>query len=177
MGGLRYVPGVPQAVVSAIGPDRPGIVARVTGVLLEHGCNIADSHMGLLSGRFSMMLVVTLPEGLRDRRFADDLERAARELGLDAIHAEYIGDAAATQPATHVVTVYGADHPGIVAAVTEALARAGASVTDLQTRLAGELYVMTLEVSGADGAEEALREVAAGHALEVSVRPIETDVL
>ncbi|MEJ7786669.1 MAG: ACT domain-containing protein [Solirubrobacteraceae bacterium] len=168
---------MPQAVISAIGPDRPGIVAGVTRILLEHGCNIADSHMGLLNGRFSMMLVVTIPGELRERRFADDLEKAARGLGLDAIHAEYVGEASAAAPATHVVTVYGADHPGIVAAVTEALAGNGASVTDLQTRLAGELYVMTLEVSGGEGVDEGLRAVAAAQDLEVSIRAIDTDVL
>lgn len=168
---------MPHAVISAIGPDRPGIVAAVTKVLLEHGCNIADSHMGLLNGRFSMMLVVTVPDGLRERRFANDLETAARGLGLDAIHAEYVGEAAEADPPSHVVTVYGADHPGIVAAVTEALAAGGASVTDLQTRLAGDLYVMTLEVSGGDGAEDALRAVAEAQSLEVTVRAIDADVL
>ncbi|MFL5844175.1 MAG: glycine cleavage system protein R [Solirubrobacteraceae bacterium] len=168
---------MPQAVVTAIGPDRPGIVAAVTRVLLEHGANIADSHMGLLSGRFSMMLVVEVPDGLRERRFAGDLEAAARGLGLDAIHAEYVGDGVEAAPPTHVVTVYGADHPGIVAAVTEALAAGGASVTDLRTRLAGELYVMTLEVSGGEGAEEALRAVAEAQSLDVTVRAIDADVL
>lgn len=166
-----------QAVVSAFGPDRPGIVAGVTRVLLEHGCNIADSHMGLLSGRFTMMLVVTAPDGLRERRFADDLEGAARALGLDAIHAEYVGDPAPAAPPTHVVSVYGADHPGIVAAVTGALAAAGAGITDLRTRLAGELYVMTLEVSGGGDARTALAAVAEEQGLDVSVRAIETDVL
>jgi glycine cleavage system transcriptional repressor len=169
---------VTYAVVSALGPDRPGIVARVTGVLVDHGCNIADSHMGLLSGRFTMMLVVAVPDGLDQERFLGDLVSAGADLDLDAIHAEYVGeDAPAAEPPTHIVTVYGADHPGIVAAVTDALAAAGASVTDLQTRLAGELYVMTIEVSGGDGAEEALREVAGAQDVEVSVRAIDTDVL
>jgi glycine cleavage system transcriptional repressor len=166
-----------HVVVSALGPDRPGIVARVTGVLLGHGCNIADSHMGLLSGRFTMMLVVAVPDGLDEAAFRADLDAAAAELGLDAMHAARLGDAAPAAPATHVVTVYGADHPGIVTAVTAALAAAGASVTDLQTRLADELYVMTIEVSEGAGAEEALRSVAAAEDVEVSVRPLETDVL
>jgi glycine cleavage system transcriptional repressor len=168
---------VQQAVISAIGPDRPGIVATITRVLFEHGCNVADSHMGLLNGRFSMMLVVTTPPGLRELKFAEDLEAAAKSLDLDAIHAEYVGAARPAEPASHVVTVYGADHPGIVAAVTDALAGCGASVTDLQTRLAGELYVMTIELSGGDRAEDALRAVAETQEVEISVRPIETDVL
>jgi glycine cleavage system transcriptional repressor len=166
-----------HAVVSALGPDRPGIVARVTRVLVDHGCNIADSHMGLLSGRFTMMLVVAVPEALDEAAFRTDLDAAAAELGLDALHAERLGEAAPAAPPTHVVTVYGADHPGIVAAVAEALAGAGASITDLQTRLAGELYVMTIEISEGERAEEALHTVAAAEQVEVSVRPIETDVL
>ena len=48
--------------VSAIGADRPGIVAAVTGALLPHGINIEDSRMAILGGRFAMMLVVTVPE-------------------------------------------------------------------------------------------------------------------
>jgi glycine cleavage system transcriptional repressor len=168
---------VRHAIVSALGPDRPGIVARVTGVLLDHGCNIADSRMGLLSGRFTMMLVVTAPDDLEEQRFLDDLSSAARDLGLDAIHAHHVAEALPTAPASHVVTVYGADHPGIVAAVAGALAEAGASITDLQTRLGADLYVMTIEVSGGKGAEAALAAVATAEDVEISVRPIETDVL
>ena len=167
-----------HAIVSALGPDRPGIVARVTRVLVDHGCNIADSHMGLLSGRFTMMLVVDTPDGLDEHRFRADLHTAASDLGLDAIHAEHIGEnAPEAEQASHLVTVYGADHPGIVAAVTEALAGAGASVTDLQTHLAGELYVMAIEVSSGDGAEAALQEGAAAQSVQVTVRPLHTDVL
>ena len=177
MGGSGSVEGVPQAVVSAIGPDRAGIVARVTAVLLEHGCNIADSHMGLLSGRFTMMLVIAVPDDADRSRLTVELEHAAAELGLDALHVEPVTASVAAAPPTHVVTVYGADHTGIVAAVTAALAAGGASITDLQTRLGDDLYVMTLEVSGGDGAEAALRDVAAAQGLEVSVRAIDADVL
>jgi len=168
---------VGHLVVSALGPDRPGIVARVTRVLLDHGGNVADSHMGLLGGRFTIMLAVDLPEGADTGRLEADLAAAARDLGLDALAAHPVGDAAPAAPATHVVTVYGADHPGIVAAVTEALAAAGASVTDLQTRLAEDLYVMTIEVSGGAGAEAALRGVAAAERVDVTVRALEADVL
>lgn len=162
-------------VVSAFGADRPGIVARITQVLHDHGGNLADSHMGLLSGRFTIMLVVELPGDAAG--LEEDLRAAARELGLDGLHVEAAPGVAADAAATHVVTVYGADHPGIVAAVTEALARAGASVTDLRTRLAGELYVMTIEVSGGEGAEAALAAVAAEQAVEMTVRPLDDDVL
>lgn len=163
-----------QVVVTAIGPDRPGIVARVTRVLADHGANVADSRMGLLNGRFTMMLVV---DAQHPDAIATDLRIAAGELGLDALHVELLGDARPAAAPTHVVSVYGADHPGIVAAVTGALAAAGANVTDLRTQLAGELYVMTIEVSGGDDVDAALREVAAEQGVDVTVRALDDDLL
>ena len=49
--------------VSAIGSDRPGIVAAVTKVLLDQGCNLEDTSMSILRGHFAMMLVVAAPSG------------------------------------------------------------------------------------------------------------------
>src|SRR5438094_166616 len=54
---------VPHFAVSAVGADRPGIVAAVTGAFLEHGCNLEDTSMTILRGHFAMMLVVAAPEG------------------------------------------------------------------------------------------------------------------
>ncbi|MBV8303503.1 MAG: amino acid-binding protein, partial [Acidimicrobiia bacterium] len=42
--------------VSAVGADRPGIVAAVTRVFVEHGCNLEDTSMTILRGHFAMML-------------------------------------------------------------------------------------------------------------------------
>ena len=36
--------------VAAIGADRPGIVAAVTGVLVQRDCNIEDTAMAILGG-------------------------------------------------------------------------------------------------------------------------------
>src|SRR3954466_7279439 len=155
-----------EVVVSALGPDRPGIVASVTGALLEHGLNIADSHMGRLSGRFSMMLICTAPDDLEDKRFLDDLAKAGIDAGLDVIFAHDVSDGATAPEPTHIVTVYGADHPGIVHAVAAALARRGANILDLETRLAGELYVMTLDVVSDGDVSETLQPVAEEQGVE-----------
>src|SRR3954463_16302605 len=110
-----------EVVVSALGPDRPGIVSSVTGALLEHGLNIADSHMGRLSGRFSMMLICNAPDDLDDKRFLDDIGKAGIDSGLDVIFAHDVSEGSAAPEPSHIVTVYGADHPGIVHAVAAAL--------------------------------------------------------
>jgi glycine cleavage system transcriptional repressor len=53
---------VPALALSALGRDRPGIVAEVTGVLVEHGVNVEDSRMAILRGEFAMVLVLGAPE-------------------------------------------------------------------------------------------------------------------
>src|SRR3954454_7274111 len=122
--------GVHQIWLTAIGRDRPGIVARIARVLLDHGLNIEDSQMRILGGRFAMMLL--LRGDAREDDLVRDLLGAGRELGLDYIYVHPIAEADAAPPVpTHVLTVYGGDHPGIVAAVATALAELGVNITDL----------------------------------------------
>ena len=167
-----------QIWLTAIGRDRPGIVARIATVLLEHGLNIEDSQMRILGGRFSMMLLL---RGETDEQsLVKDLLAAGRELGLDYIYVHPISDAEAVPPdPTHMLTVYGADHPGIVAAVARALADRNVNITDLQTRLAENIYVMFLELALPAGADirDAMEEVAREQGVEVSLREIERDAL
>ena len=47
-----------QFALSVVGVDRPGIVAEVSRVLFELGCNIEDSTCTILSGQFAMILVI-----------------------------------------------------------------------------------------------------------------------
>ena len=174
--------------LSTIGRDRPGIVAAVTGVLLDHGVNIEDSRSTILRGQFSMVLILAVPEGVDAGRLHADLVERARDLGVEAVWLSEMSDfEPAPDPVpSHVVTVYGADHPGIVHAVSTALAARAASITDLATRLVGEegepLYAMMMEVAVPAGVEadqlaEDLAAVGREQGLEVSVRPLERDAL
>jgi glycine cleavage system transcriptional repressor len=167
-----------QMWLTAIGRDRPGIVARIARVLLDHGLNIEDSQMRILGGRFAMMLL--LRGEPREEQLVKDLLAAGRELGLDYIYVHPIGEAEAAAPEpTHVLSVYGGDHPGIVAGVAEALAQLGVNITDLQTRLAGKVYVMLLELVLPPGTdvEEAIAAVGREQGVDVSLRELEDDAL
>ena len=44
-------------ILSAIGKDRPGIVADVSEVIYECGGNIEDSNMGLLRSHFALLIL------------------------------------------------------------------------------------------------------------------------
>ena len=174
--------------LSALGGDRPGIVAGVTERLVAHGVNVEDSRMAILRGHFAMVLVLSAPAAVDADALAADLDAVGERLGLEAVLLREVPglEAEASPAPSHVVTVYGADHPGIVHAVTAALAELGVNVADLQTRLVGEedrpLYVMVLEVAcppGVDGAgvEAALGPAASAQGVDVSVRALERDAL
>ena len=180
---------MPHYALSAIGRDRPGIVAAVTRVLLDHGINVEDSQMTILRGRFTMTLVLGAPDGIDEDRLRGELEAVGRGLELDAVTLRPVGSAqegASAEP-SHIVTVYGVDHPGIVAAVADALATAGVNITDLETRLVSDaegadLYAMMLEVAlpqGGDAGdlEEALEGARGEQGVEVSIRELERDEL
>lgn len=152
--------------ITAVGQDRPGIVAEVTGVLYRQGANLEDSTMTRLRDQFAMLLVVDVPE---DAYLALEtaLQLVASRLGLSLVIrplgpelvSEAVGD-------TYMLRVYGADRPGIVHAVTTELAQRGWNITDLNTRLlaggSGPAYVLMLEVvaPGPDAAAELEPELA-----------------
>ena len=177
---------MPEFAVTAIGRDRPGIVAAISGAILELQGNIEDSQMSILRGHFAVMLLVRFPEGVSGDELGSRLDRVREELELETVAINPVDDlaAGAARP-SHAITVYGADHPGIVHGVSAALAEHGVNITGLETRLTGPddspLYVMIIEAALGEAPEatvrEALRAVADESKVEVSMRRIEADVL
>lgn len=177
---------MPHLAISAVGHDRPGIVAAVTRVLMDQGCNLEDTSMTILRGQFAMMLVVDVPDGVGPVSLESALAPVVEEFDL-AVRARAVDDDAATaytgQPWT--VVVYGADRPGIVHRVTSALAARGANVVDLTTRVIGDSghpsYAMVLEVTIPEGEnseaiEVELAAVAAELGVECTAHPSDADV-
>lgn len=175
-----------QFAVSAIGTDRPGIVAAISKVLLDLDGNVEDSQMTILRGHFAVMLIVSLPEEADVAQLRDGLAEAGSELDLEAIAVSPVAQAPSPGPgASHVLTVYGADHPGIVHAVSSALAERGISITGLETRIAGTgdtpIYVMLMEIAAAgtdlDELRGALEGLGSREELDVSLRELEAEAL
>jgi glycine cleavage system transcriptional repressor len=182
---------MPHVAVTAVGSDRPGIVAAVTGVFVENRCNIEDSSMTILRGQFAMMLVVDAPPDVGAAALeaalagpAADLELVVAVRPLPAADEGGVG----AGPGDHrwTVSVYGADRPGIVHGVASLLAGQGVNIVDLSTRVIGSaeqpVYAMVLEVELPAGVDanalgDRLAEVAAGLGVEASLHPSDADIL
>jgi glycine cleavage system transcriptional repressor len=172
---------MPEFAVTAIGRDRPGIVAAISGALLELNGHVEDSQMSILRGHFAVMLIVRLSDPVDERELEARLGQDQHELDLEAIAVNRVDDlgVGAARP-SHVITVYGTDHPGIVHAVSAALSGHAVNITGLETRLAGAddspLYVMIIEAAVPEASEPdlqaALKQVADDAEVEVSMRPL-----
>jgi glycine cleavage system transcriptional repressor len=173
----------------AIGRDRPGIVAAVSAVLLEHDGNVEDSQMAILRGHFAMALVVSVPETTEVERLRESLEPVREQLDLEALAISEIGQIEThhEQGPSHIVSVYGVDHPGILHSVSSILADEQVDISDLTTRVLEEegeapLYAMMLEVAlpkvcDVASLEEKLRLTCVEQKVELSFRELERDAL
>ena len=69
------------AVVTVVGKDTIGIIAKVSNVLAGHDANILDISQTVLSGMFNMIMIVDTSLS-RFAQLEDALETLGHELGL-----------------------------------------------------------------------------------------------
>ncbi len=139
-------------VLTVTGPDRIGVVERVTGLLFEQGGNVETSRMAHLGGEFAILMLVSMP--------VDCL--GALDVKLNALAAE--GYKVTTTPtdrapaAVHPdwlpyrIEVEGADDEGIIHEIARYLAERGINIewVDSETTAApvsgSPLFAMTARV-------------------------------
>jgi glycine cleavage system transcriptional repressor len=166
--------------ITVLGHDRPGIIAETTAALAGLGLNLEDSSMTLLRGHFAMTLVTA---GAVEAPLIEEALSGLTADGSLAVSVREVPPESATPAgATYLLSVHGGDRPGIVSAVTAEVARAGGNITDLTTRLAGDLYVLTAEcdlppTADVTAVEARIKEVAAGLGVGASLRLVESDEL
>ena len=69
------------AVVTVVGNDTIGIIARVSAVISKHEANILDISQTVLSGMFNMIMIVDISLS-RFAQLSEELEKLGCELGL-----------------------------------------------------------------------------------------------
>ena len=141
-------------ILTAVGPDKPGMAHALAQILANAGCNLEDTTMTRLAGEFAMILIVSPPQNLS----LDELK--TRLAPLEKSHDLFINsrfivaeDSLAQQEETKqaprfMVSAYGPEHSGLLAKLTGVFAAHNVNITDVQSRVAsaGAAYVMLFEV-------------------------------
>lgn len=129
-----------KVVLSVLGTDRPGIVAAVSSVLIEYGCNVEDVSQTILQGEFVGIVIASVPDqtGFDDLRQA--LDQALDPLDLHVMMKQLEASSPSkplTESEPFVVVTTGPDRLGLVAGITEIMARFDVNITQLKAAFRG----------------------------------------
>ncbi|MFZ0451473.1 MAG: ACT domain-containing protein [Desulfatiglandaceae bacterium] len=150
-------------IMTAFGKDRPGILAEVSQVVYENGCNLEDSTMTILADEFAMILLLEgREEGQLEKRLLSDCRRLEREKGISAFVHEVVGEKRTAQKETslYVLRVEGLDQAGIVYKISRYLADHHINVSNLNSRMdyspdsGAAIYTMEIQIEVPAGMTE-----------------------
>jgi glycine cleavage system regulatory protein len=121
-------------VVTVIGNDRPGIVERLSDVVLAAEANWEEGRMARLAGKFAGILRISVAAAN-----ADALASGLRALTSDGL--TIVVESSAEAPAGTFHTVWlelvGNDHPGIIRDISRVLAQHQINIEELETGVSG----------------------------------------
>ncbi|MFO0761511.1 MAG: ACT domain-containing protein [Byssovorax sp.] len=171
-------------VLSALGPDRPGLVAEVTEFLTERGGNVEDSRMAVLGAEFGILLLVSgTPDEIA--RIEGEIAGLGEKTGLGVVTRR------TKSPEDHrraavipcLVTAEALDHEGIVRAVSRALHAVGVNIVSLETaayeapvtgsplfRMAARIDIP--QATGLARVRKAMDDVAEAENLDIEVKSL-----
>ncbi len=137
-------------VISVIGEDRVGIVSKVTQFLFKKEFNIIDIEQTVIHSQFTMVLLVQpLHVGFEPSQLRSGLSRLAKVLRMNItvtpLH-EFKGLRLAETKKPYVLTILGADRPGVVAAFSSTLAKHHCNIERIKMIARGELLAMEMSI-------------------------------
>jgi glycine cleavage system regulatory protein len=119
-------------VMTVLAADRPGLVRILSETIAAHDGSWQESRMARLAGQFAGILRVECPPAAATDLLAS---LAALESQGISVQARREQGAASVPRETLALDVVGNDRPGIIRALSAAIAGAGANVEDLATSL------------------------------------------
>jgi len=153
-------------ILSAIGQDRPGLVADLAQLVYDCDANLEDSRMTILGTDFAVILLASSNGDACADALAHGAKRLERDHGLTILLRALDAGPRAAPPDDHVLLRIGAageDKAGIVAGLCRVLAEQGVNIRELSTRSqpgpgGSPHYEMTLTAEAPERADlDALR--------------------
>lgn len=125
--------GKDNLILTAVGPDRIGLVERISEFVFKRGCNIEDSKMAVFCGEFALILLISGD--------AESLERIAREhpeiqtqTGLNVWVRTPSPKKAAEPALLYRLRASCMDHPGVVYRLSGIFTRSGINIESMETK-------------------------------------------
>lgn len=152
-----------RLIMTAFGKDRPGILAEVSQLIYENGCNLEDSTMTILSDEFAMILLLEGgDEGQLEERLLNDCRRLEREKSISAF-IRPVGSEKKPRPkeaSSYALFVEGLDQTGIVYKISRYLADQQINISNLNSRMkyspdsGAAIYTMEIQIEVPAGMTE-----------------------
>ncbi len=120
-------------VLTLSGPDRIGIVEKVTGMLFANGGNVETSRMSRLGGEFAILMLVSMPP--------EKLASLENEMEILTAQGYKVTTTRTGRPRSEPdgnwrpcrIEVIGADHEGIIHQVARHLSERGINIESMDT--------------------------------------------
>lgn len=129
-------------IVTAIGKDRSGFIADVSGLIYENGCNLEDSTMTSLSDEFAMIFLVEGPEEKPEQepleqRLLKECRRLEKEKDISAFVRPIRTGTPGPRKTTVSETLHveGLDQAGIVYKISRYLADRNINISNFSSRM------------------------------------------
>jgi len=137
-------------VISVIGEDRVGIVAKVTQFIFEKGYTLVDIEQTVIHAQFTMVLLVRPLSPLHGpSQLRTGLNHLAKTLGMKITLTSLStvrGLKLAESKKPYVLTVLGPDRPGVAASFSSQLAKSNCNIEKIKMIARGELLAMEMWV-------------------------------
>ena len=121
-----------QLIITAVGPDRIGLVENISAFITRHNCNIEDSKMAVFCGEFALILLLSGDSGSLFS-IANHYRELEIETGL-AISIKTPSPRKASESwLSYSLTVSCMDHAGIVYQISGILSELGINIESMET--------------------------------------------
>ena len=169
-------------IMTAFGKDKPGIVADVTSLLYETGCNLEDTSMSMLSDEFTINLLFSSSDDIIEATLLERCSTLEKAKSISAFIRPIKERSVISQATSSICTIHveGLDQAGIVYKISQYLADNSLNIIDLKSIVKAtpesgtSLYLMDIHIQLSDTAtprsiEEGLNDVAEELNVDITV--------
>ena len=115
-------------IIKGIGPDKPGIVSRISGIVVSNNANIEESRMIRLGSEFSIIMMVQIPQ-----EFSDNLAKDLESIDGIKFYLTETKKLPSLDSASHIMYLTGGDTEGIVHKMTDVFTAMDINIIEIIT--------------------------------------------